>query len=103
MALETALGHINDGYRYVVDIDLEKFFDRVNHDILMGLVAKKVGDKRVLKLILSYLEAGILLNGVKVKSQEGTHQNGGIVKPYGLAFLFYKGVPKNSKLVVDFN
>lgn len=76
MALQAALVHVNDGYRYVVDIDLEKFFDRVNHDILMGLIAKKVEDKRVLKLIRSYLEAGILLNGVKVKSQEGTPQGG---------------------------
>ena len=76
MALNVALGHINDGYRYVVDIDLEKFFDRVNHDVLMGLIAKKVEDRRVLKLIRSYLEAGVMLSGVKVKSQEGTPQGG---------------------------
>jgi group II intron reverse transcriptase/maturase len=76
MALNTALQHINDGHRYVVDIDLEKFFDRVNHDILMGIMAKKVEDKRVLKLIRCYLEAGIMTNGVKVKSQEGTPQGG---------------------------
>lgn len=76
MALKAALQHISDGHRYVVDIDLEKFFDRVNHDILMGIIAKKVEDKRVLKLIRFYLEAGIMINGVKVKSQEGTPQGG---------------------------
>lgn len=76
MALQATLRHVNDGCKVVVDIDLEKFFDRVNHDILMGLIAKKVEDKRVLKLIRSYLEAGILQNGVKVKSQEGTPQGG---------------------------
>jgi len=59
-----------------VDIDLEKFFDRVNHDKLMSLVARKVKDKRVLKLIRRYLESGIMLNGVKVKSEEGTPQGG---------------------------
>ena len=76
MALKASLQHINDGYKYVVDIDLEKFFDRVNHDILMGLIAKKVEDKGVLKLIRGYLESGVLLNGVKVRSQEGTPQGG---------------------------
>ena len=76
MALKASLQHINDGYKYVVDIDLEKFFDRVNHDILMGLIAKKVEDKRVLKLIRGYLESGVLLNGVKVRAQEGTPQGG---------------------------
>jgi group II intron reverse transcriptase/maturase len=59
-----------------VDIDLEKFFDRVNHDKLMSLVARKVKDKRVLKLIRKYLQSGIMLNGVKVKSEEGTPQGG---------------------------
>jgi group II intron reverse transcriptase/maturase len=59
-----------------VDIDLEKFFDRVNHDKLMSLVARKVKDKRVLKLIRKYLESGIMLNGVKVESEEGTPQGG---------------------------
>lgn len=68
--------HIQEGFRIVVDIDLEKFFDRVNHDKLMAFVARKVEDKRVLRLIRSYLEAGILQNGVKVKSEEGTPQGG---------------------------
>jgi RNA-directed DNA polymerase len=55
---------------------LEKFFDRVNHDKLMSLVARKVADKRVLRLIRSYLGSGILQNGIKVKSEEGTPQGG---------------------------
>lgn len=60
----------------MVDIDLEKFFDRVNHDKLMALVARKVRDKRVLKLISKCLESGIMLNGVKVKSELGKPQGG---------------------------
>lgn len=75
-AIMAARGYIEQGYRWTVDIDLEKFFDRVNHDKLMSLVARKVKDKRVLKLIRKYLESGIMLNGVKVKSEEGTPQGG---------------------------
>lgn len=63
-------------FQWVVDIDLEKFFDKVNHDKLMSLVAKKVKDKRVLKLIRKYLESGIMLNGVRVRSEYGTPQGG---------------------------
>jgi RNA-directed DNA polymerase len=75
-AIIAARGYIEQGYRWTVDIDLEKFFDRVNHDKLMSLVARKVKDKRVLKLTRRYLESGIMLNGVKVKSEEGTPQGG---------------------------
>jgi group II intron reverse transcriptase/maturase len=75
-AIMAARGYIEQGYSWTVDIDLEKFFDRVNHDKLMALVARKIQDKRVLKLIRGYLESGIMLNGVKVKSKEGTPQGG---------------------------
>lgn len=75
-AIMAAREHIKQGNHWVVDIDLEKFFDRVNHDKLMSLVARKVRDKRVLKLIRKYLESGIMLNGVKVKNEEGTPQGG---------------------------
>ena len=75
-AVIAARGYIEQGYRWIVDIDLEKFFDRVNHDKLMSLLARKVKDKRVLKLIRKYLESGIMLNGIEVKTEEGTPQGG---------------------------
>src|ERR1700716_1935138 len=67
---------IASGHDIVVDIDLEKFFDRVNHDILMGLVAKRVADKRVLKLIRGFLTAGVLADGLVGPTEEGTPQGG---------------------------
>ncbi|MEJ8554645.1 group II intron reverse transcriptase/maturase [Tepidibacter sp. Z1-5] len=75
-AVLKAKEYINKGYKYVVDMDLEKFFDRVNHDILMYRVSRKVKDKRVLKLIRLYLKSGIMLNGILVRSKEGTPQGG---------------------------
>ncbi len=75
-ALKQAEIYINSGYKVVVDMDLEKFFDRVNHDKLMHLISRKVTDKRVLKLIRRYLTAGIMANGICVKSKEGTPQGG---------------------------
>src|SRR5437879_3426791 len=67
---------IASGHDTVVDLDLEKFFDRVNHDILMGLVAKRVADKRVLKLIRGFLTAGVLMDGLVGPTEEGTPQGG---------------------------
>jgi RNA-directed DNA polymerase len=67
---------IASGHGIVVDIDLEKFFDRVNHDILMGLVAKRVADKRILKLIRGFLAAGVLMDGLVGPTEEGTPQGG---------------------------
>ena len=75
-AVRMARKYVEEGYAYVVDMDLEKFFDRVNHDKLMARVARKVGDRRVLRLIRSYLESGVMINGVKVKTEEGTPQGG---------------------------
>jgi RNA-directed DNA polymerase len=67
---------IASGHGVVVDIDLEKFFDRVNHDILMGLIAKRVSDKRILKLIRGFLTAGVLADGLVGPTEEGTPQGG---------------------------
>jgi len=75
-AVKQAQKYINQGYRYVVDIDLEKFFDRVNHDILMSKLAKQIEDKAVLKLIRNYLQAGIMIEGCCVVTEEGTPQGG---------------------------
>ena len=68
--------YLNEGNRWVIDMDLEKFFDKVNHDILMGKLEKKIKDKRLLSLIRKYLKSGILINGVSVTSAEGTPQGG---------------------------
>ncbi|MFN8658567.1 MAG: reverse transcriptase domain-containing protein [Candidatus Obscuribacterales bacterium] len=73
-AIEAARKHIEGGYRVVVDIDLEKFFDRVNHDVLMNRVTKRISDKRVHKLIRAYLNAGALEGGLTSASKEGYHK-----------------------------
>ncbi|MGA2426684.1 MAG: group II intron reverse transcriptase/maturase [Terriglobales bacterium] len=75
-AVAQAQAYIAAGHRFVVDIDLEKFFDRVNHDILMGLAAKRVADKRILKLIRVFLIAGALEGGLVSPTEEGTPQGG---------------------------
>ena len=75
-AVKQAQGYVQDGYEWVVDIDLEKFFDRVNHDMLMARVAREVKDKRVLKLIRAYLNSGVMVNGVVMETEEGTPQGG---------------------------
>jgi group II intron reverse transcriptase/maturase len=68
--------YVQSGRRWVVDVDLEKFFDRVNHDVLMGLLAKRIGDPRILRLIRRYLEAGMMANGVVMERHDGTPQGG---------------------------
>lgn len=75
-AVQRAQGYIREGRRWVVDLDLEKFFDRVNHDILMSRLARKVKDERVLKLVRRYLEAGMMSDGVVRARTEGTPQGG---------------------------
>jgi RNA-directed DNA polymerase len=75
-AVALAQTYTAEGYLWVVDLDLEKFFDRVNHDILMSRVAQKVSDKRVLGLIRRYLQAGVLVGGLVEATEEGTPQGG---------------------------
>ena len=75
-AVAQAQEYVAEGCRWVVDIDLEKFFDRVNHDMLMGRVAKRVEDKRLLRLIRSFLNAGVMANGLVSPTEEGTPQGG---------------------------
>jgi RNA-directed DNA polymerase len=75
-AVLKARQYVREGRRWVVDIDLEKFFDRVNHDILMSRLARRIKDKRVLRLIRSYLQAGMMSNGITTARREGTPQGG---------------------------
>lgn len=75
-AIETARAHVAAGYRWCVELDLEKFFDRVNHDVLMAHIERHVEDKRVLRLIRRYLEAGTMSGGIASRRQEGTPQGG---------------------------
>jgi len=75
-AVRRARGYIQAGRQVVVDVDLEKFFDRVNHDVLMGRLARKIDDKRVLRLIRGYLSAGMMTEGVVIEREDGTPQGG---------------------------
>jgi RNA-directed DNA polymerase len=75
-ALRQAREYVADGYEIVVDLDLEKFFDRVNHDILMARLARRVGDKRLLHIVRRFLQAGMMCNGVCNERTEGTPQGG---------------------------
>ena len=75
-AIAEAQRHVQDGKTWVVDVDLEKFFDRVNHDVLMGRLARRISDERVLRLCRRYLEAGVLADGVALERHEGTPQGG---------------------------
>ena len=70
-AIQQAQEYVQAGNEWVVDIDLEKYFDRVNHDMLMARVAREVKDKRVLKLIRAYLNSGVMVNGVVMETEEG--------------------------------
>jgi group II intron reverse transcriptase/maturase len=73
-AVKAAQDHIEAGYSWVVDMDLEKFFDTVNHDRLMAQLRSKISDKRVLRLVNAYLKAGVMENGMETTTEEGTPQ-----------------------------
>jgi RNA-directed DNA polymerase len=80
-AIERAREHVAAGNRWVVDMDLEKFFDRVNHDILMSRLARRIEDKRILRLIRRYLQAGMMEGGLVSARTEGTPQGGPLSPP----------------------
>jgi RNA-directed DNA polymerase len=80
-AVARAQQYIAEGCGWVVDLDLEKFFDRVNHDVLMGRVAKRIADKRVLTLVRAFLNAGVMENGLASPTEEGTPQGGPLTPP----------------------
>jgi RNA-directed DNA polymerase len=73
-AVQKAQQYVQDGRRWVVDVDLEKFFDRVSHDVLMGKLHNRIGDPRMLRIIRRYLAAGVMADGVVVERHEGTPQ-----------------------------
>jgi len=75
-ALRQAREYVTEGYRIVADLDLEKFFDRVNHDILMSRLARRIGDKRLLRIVRRFLQAGMMEAGVCIARHEGTPQGG---------------------------
>lgn len=75
-AVLKARQYVNEGYSHVVDIDMAKFFDRVNHDYLMNLLSERIKDKKILKLIHRYLKAGVMINGLATVNTEGTPQGG---------------------------
>lgn len=73
-AVQKAKEYLNEGNTYVIELDVEKFFERVNHDKLMNILSRKVTDRRLLKLIRSYLQSGIMIGGIATKREEGTPQ-----------------------------
>lgn len=75
-AVEQSLAYVNEGYTWIVDLDMEKFFDRVNHDYLMNLLSQRIMDKLLLKLLRAILESGVMIGGVFCASEEGVPQGG---------------------------
>lgn len=85
--MKRAKAYYEEGYRYVVDIDLKSYFDTVNHDKLMHCVEKQIKDKKVLRLIRKFLRSGVLINGVAVPIEEGVPQGGNLSPILGNIYL----------------
>ena len=90
-AVLAAHQYVQDGYRVVVDVDLSKFFDRINHDILIDRLRKHVSDAGVIRLVRAYLNAGIMSGGVVVERADGTPQ-GGPLTPRTILHTFFSDV-----------
>jgi RNA-directed DNA polymerase len=86
-AVRQAQTYVREGAHWVVDLDLDRFFDRVNHDMVMARIARRVQDKRVLKLLRAYLNAGVMVNGVVMETSEGTPQGGALSPLFGNILL----------------
>lgn len=86
-AVFQALEYLNEGYQWVVDLDIEKFFDNVNHDKLISLVRKEVNDKPTLHLIRKFLKAGVMENGVEMETDKGTPQGSPVSPILSLIYL----------------
>jgi len=81
-AIHQALDYINSGYNDIIDLDLKRFFDVVNHDYLMSILYRKIKDERLLRIIRKYLKAGMMLYDAEIKREEGTSQEDGALKKY---------------------
>ena len=75
-AMQRVKKYVDEGYKYVVEVDLSKYFDTINHDLLLNLLRKQVKDTRVIKLIKKYLKSGVMENGVVCRTEEGSPQGG---------------------------
>jgi RNA-directed DNA polymerase len=93
-AISRGQRYVEQGYRWIVDIDLEKFFDRVNHDKLMGNLAKRIHDKRLLKIIRAFLNAGVMEDGLVSATTEGTPQGGPFTPQTMLQKPLFRGLSK---------
>ena len=92
MALSTIVQSVNDGYSFVVDVDLKSYFDTIAHDLLLGLVERRVGDVQILRLIRAWLKAGVMEEGKVTHPDRGSPQ-GGVISPLLSNIFLHRGRP----------